>query len=75
MDLYFIERCDIIDDFILTYPYFIIMSEWCYVKDIKSDKADIFCEKSMKKYPNRIYKIGTARSNNPGMTAVYYREK
>ena len=51
------------------------MSEWHYVTDVKKDEAENFCETAMKKYPNRIYKIATARSNNPGMTAVYYREK
>ena len=51
------------------------MSEWQYVQDVKSEKAEKFCEEAMKKHPNRVYKIATARSNNPGMTAVYYREK
>jgi len=51
------------------------MVEWYYVKDVKNDKVEKFCEEAMKKHPNRIYKIGTARSNNPRMTAVYYREK
>ena len=51
------------------------MVKWHYVKDVKSEKADDFCEENMKTHPNRIYKIATARSNNPGMTAVYYREK
>ena len=51
------------------------MSEWNYVQDVKRGKAEKFCEDMMKKYPNRIYKIATARSNNPYMTAVYYREK
>ena len=50
------------------------MSEWHYVQDVKKDKAEKFCEEAMKKNPNRIYKIATARSNNPGMTAVYYKE-
>ena len=51
------------------------MVEWYYVQDVKNDKVEKFCEEAMKKHPNRIYKIGAARSNNPGMTAVYYREK
>ena len=51
------------------------MSEWYYVQDVKREKAEKFCEETMEKYPNRIYKIATARSNNPGMIAVYYREK
>ena len=51
------------------------MSEWHYVKDVEKAKADTFCEEAIKKHPNRIYKIATARSNNPGMTAVYYKEK
>lgn len=29
----------------------------------------------MKKHPDRIYKIATARSNNPDMIAVFYSEK
>ena len=51
------------------------MSEWHYVQDVKSEKAEKFCEDAMKKHSNRVYKVATARSNNPGMTAVYYREK
>jgi len=51
------------------------MVEWSYVQDVKKDEVEKFCEEAMKKHPNRIYKIGAARSNNPGMTAVYYREK
>jgi hypothetical protein len=51
------------------------MSEWHYVKDVKSDKVEEFCEKSMNEHPDRVYKIASARSNNPGMTAVYYRKK
>jgi len=51
------------------------MSEWHYVQDVKRKEAEKFCDDAMKKYPNRVYKIGTARSNNPGMTAVYYKEK
>ena len=46
-----------------------------YVKDVKKEKVEKFCEDAMKKHPNRVYKIATARSNNPGMIAVYYREK
>ncbi len=64
-----------IEDFIPISLVLIIMSEWHYVQDVKRDKTEKFCEDAMEKYPNRIYKIGTARSNNPGMTAVYYREK
>jgi hypothetical protein len=51
------------------------MVKWYYVQDVKSEKKDDFCEKKMKKHPKRIYKVATARSNNPGMTAVYYRKK
>ena len=51
------------------------MIKWHYVQDVKKEKAEEFCETSMKTYPHRIYKIATARSNNPGMIAVYYREK
>ena len=51
------------------------MSEWHYVQDVKRDNAEKFCEDAMKKHPTRIYKIATARSNNPGMKAVYYRKK
>ena len=51
------------------------MSEWVYVQDVKSGEAEKFCTDAMKKHPNRVYKIATARSNNPGMTAVYYTEK
>jgi len=51
------------------------MVEWHYVQDVKREKAEKFCMDLMKKYPHRVYKIATARSNNPGMTAVYYSEK
>ena len=51
------------------------MIKWHFVQDVKKEKAEEFCETSMKTYPRRIYKIATARSNNPGMIAVYYREK
>jgi hypothetical protein len=51
------------------------MVKWHYVQDVKKGKAEEFCQDSMKKYPDRIYKIATARSNNPDMIAVYYREK
>lgn len=51
------------------------MVEWHYVQDVKREKADAFCEEAMKKNPRLIYKIATARSNNPGVVAVYYREK
>ena len=51
------------------------MVKWHYVLDVKKEKADAFCEKSMKQNPSLIYAVATARSNNPGMVAVYYREK
>ena len=51
------------------------MVEWHYVQDVKTEKVEQFCEMDMNKHPNRIYKIATARSNNQGMTAVYYKEK
>ncbi len=51
------------------------MAKWHYVQDVKKEKADAFCEMSMKKNPRLIYAVATARSNNPGMVAVYYREK
>ena len=51
------------------------MVNWYYVKDVKKEKVEVFCENSMKKKPQFIYAVATARSNNPGMVAVYYREK
>ena len=60
------------------YPYFVVilpMAEWHYVQDVKNDKVDEFLAKAAKKHTDRVYKIGTARSNNPGMTAVYYKIK
>ena len=51
------------------------MVEWHYVQDVKKEQADSFCERMMRKNPHLKYKIATARSNNPGMIAVYYREK
>ena len=51
------------------------MVKWHYVQDVKKEKAEAFCEKSMKKNSRLIYAVATARSNNPGVVAVYYREK
>jgi len=51
------------------------MVTWYYVQDIKKDKAEAFVEKSNKKSSDRIYGIGIARSNNPGMDGIYYRKK
>jgi hypothetical protein len=51
------------------------MVKWHYVQDVKKEKADAFCKNSMKLHPHLIYRIATARSNNPGMVAIYYREK
>jgi len=51
------------------------MVTWHYVQDIKKDKSEAFIEKSNKKSLDRIYGIGIARSNNPGMDGIYYREK
>ena len=51
------------------------MTKWHYVQDVKKEKAENFCENSMKLNPKLIYAVATARSNNPGMVAVYYREK
>ena len=51
------------------------MNKWYYVKEVEKDQADIFCEEMMSKNPDHIYKYATARSNNPGMYAVYYRER
>ena len=51
------------------------MVKWYYVQDVKKDKAEDFCKNSMELNSKLIYKIGTARSNNPDMVAVYYREK
>jgi len=51
------------------------MVKWHYVQDVKKEKAEAFCETSMKQNPRLIYAIATARSNRPGMVAVYYREK
>ena len=51
------------------------MVQWHYVQDVKKEKADAFCENSMKQKLSQIYAVATARSNNPGMVAVYYLEK
>ena len=50
------------------------MVKWHYVQDVKKENAEAFCEDSMKQNPRLIYAVATARSNNPGMVAVYYRE-
>jgi hypothetical protein len=51
------------------------MVNWHYVQDVKKEKAEAFCENSMKQNPCQVYAVATARTNNPGMVAVYYREK
>jgi hypothetical protein len=51
------------------------MAKWVYVKDVKKEKADKFIIDSMKKKPNLVFKYASARSNNPGMVAIYYTEK
>jgi len=51
------------------------MGEWHYVQDVKKEKADAFCIYHMKQHPQRFYGIASARSNNPGMVAVYYRTR
>ena len=51
------------------------MEKWYYVQDVEKEKAEAFCEESMKQNPKLIYAVATARSNNPGTVAVYYREK
>lgn len=51
------------------------MDKWFYVKDVKKDEAESFCESCMEQSPHLIYAFATARSNNPGMLAVYYKEK
>jgi hypothetical protein len=51
------------------------MVNWHYVQDVKKEKSETFCEESMKRSPHLIYAVASARSNNPGMVAVYYREK
>ena len=63
------------DESISCLVYSVTMVEWHYVHDVRSDKAEEYCKEKMKEFPNRVYKIATARSNNPGMTAVYYSEK
>jgi len=51
------------------------MSNWKYIQDVKKEELDDFCVKYTKKNPNRICRYATARSNNPGVVAVYYSEK
>jgi len=51
------------------------MGKWHYVQDVKKEKAEAFCLNHMKQSPKRFYGIASARSNNLGMVAVYYREK
>ena len=51
------------------------MVKWHYVQDIEKKKAETQSEKLNKKYPDRSYGVGIARSNNPGMAGIYYREK
>jgi len=51
------------------------MVKWYYVQEVKKEKAESYCEESMKQNPRLIYAMATANSNNPGMVAIYYREK
>ncbi|MBE0634085.1 hypothetical protein IH574_05895 [Candidatus Bathyarchaeota archaeon] len=51
------------------------MDKWNYIQDVKKEKAEAFCEDSMKAHPHLVYRVATARSNNPGMVAVYCCEK
>ena len=51
------------------------MVKWHYVQDVKKENAEAFCLNHMKKNLQRFYGTASARSNNPGMVAVYYREK
>ena len=53
----------------------LLMVKWYYVQDIEKKKGEDQSEKLNKKYPNRSYGVGIARSNNPGMVGIYYREK
>lgn len=51
------------------------MTTWYYVQDIKKEKAEKQADKLNKKFPDRSYGVGIARSNNPGMAGIYYRMK
>ena len=51
------------------------MEKWYYVQEVEKEKAEAFCENSMRQNPKLVYAWATARSNNPGMVAIYYREK
>lgn len=65
----------IINKVILPFTLVDTMTKWHYVQDVMKEKADAFCKNSMKLNTKLIYAVATARSNNPGMVAVYYREK
>ena len=51
------------------------MEKWHFVQEVEKEKAEAFCIESMKQKPRLIIAWATARSNNPGMVAIYYREK
>ncbi len=51
------------------------MDKWKYLKEVKKEKFDEFSKKYTQKHPNQLCRYGTATSNNPGMVAVYTREK
>ena len=51
------------------------MVKWYYVQDIEMNIGEAYSMKLNKKYPNRSYGVGIARSNNPGMVGIYYKEK
>ena len=51
------------------------MTEWIYLQDVKKEEHEAFCEKHMKEHPDHVCRFATARSNNPGMKAIYYMSK
>jgi len=51
------------------------MNKWKYLKEVEKEKFDEFSKKYTKKNPNQLCRFATATSNNPGMVAVYTKEK
>ena len=51
------------------------MDNWKYLKEVKKEKSEEFCKNYMQKHPTQLCKYATATSNNPGMVAIYTKEK
>ncbi|MBD3171271.1 hypothetical protein GF326_02240 [Candidatus Bathyarchaeota archaeon] len=51
------------------------MDKWKYLKEVKKEKFEEFCKNYREKHPKQLCGYATATSNNPGMVAIYTKEK